>query len=114
MDIEGLQLQLRTFARERDWEQFHTIKNLVLALTGEVGELAATVQWLEGLDAKELDLDPDVRQAFDEELADVFLYLVRLADVAKTDLTRVAGEKIVKNAKRYTIEKSFGNAEKQR
>jgi NTP pyrophosphatase (non-canonical NTP hydrolase) len=113
MEIEDLQSELRAFTAERDWEQFHTIKNLILALTGEVGELAASVQWLESVDLDALNSDPKLRAAFNEEIADVFIYLLRLADVSQTNLIEVAKNKIEENAKRYTVEKSKGNARKQ-
>ena len=113
MEIGDLQSELRAFTAERDWEQFHTIKNLILALTGEVGELAASVQWLESVDLDALNADPKLRAAFNEEIADVFIYLLRLADVSQTNLIEVARNKIEKNAKRYTVEKSRGNARKQ-
>ena len=113
MEIGDLQSELRAFTAERDWEQFHTIKNLILALTGEVGELAATVQWLESVDLEALNSDPKLRASFNEEIADVFIYLLRLADVSQTNLIEVAKNKIEENAKRYTVEKSRGNARKQ-
>ena len=113
MDIDGLQEEIAHFASERDWEQFHTIKNLVLALVGETGELASVVQWLDGIDKSFLDSNQDIRQDLADELADVFIYLLRIADVSGIDIMNAAEEKMKKNSARYTIEKSFGNAEKQ-
>ncbi len=102
MTTDGLrtvQQELRTFASDRSWERFHTPKNLVLALTGEVGELAAELQWLTEDEADQLRLGPppEVR----DELADVFIYLVRLADVLGVDLVDVAMAKIARNADRF-------------
>ena len=113
VDINGLQKEIATFASERDWEKFHTVKNLVLALLGEAGELASVVQWLEEVDKEFLDSNKEVRQDLADELADVFIYLIRLADVSGIDILKAAQEKMQKNSDRYTVEKSFGNAEKQ-
>ena len=113
MDISGLQNEIATFASERDWEKFHTVKNLVLALLGEAGELASVVQWLEKVDKEFLDSNKEVRQDLADELADVFIYLIRIADVSGIDILKAAQEKMQKNSDRYTVEKSFGNAEKQ-
>lgn len=113
MDIEGLQQEIADFASQRDWEKFHTVKNLVLALVGEAGELASVVQWLEVVDKAFLEKNQDIRQDLSDELADVFIYLLRIADVSGINLMAAAEEKMKKNSARYTIEKSFGNAEKQ-
>ncbi|MDX5445189.1 MAG: nucleotide pyrophosphohydrolase [Zoogloeaceae bacterium] len=101
---------LRAFAAERDWEQFHTPKNLVMALTGEVGELVEHFQWLSPEQSAALPA-----QAHDEvalEMADVLLYLVRLADVLEIDLYRAAGRKIAINAERYPVERAKGSPRK--
>lgn len=113
MDITVLQKKISVFAQERDWESFHTVRNLIFALVGEVGELAESVQWLGEIDIEYLAQNPDTLKAISGEVADVFIYLVRLADIAKIDLEKVVEEKIVSNALRYTVEKSKGNAEKQ-
>jgi len=113
VDIDGLQKEISNFASERNWGQFHTVKNLVLALVGEAGELASVVQWLEGVDKTFLDSNQDIRQDLADELADVFIYLLRIADVSGINLMNAAEEKMKKNSRRYTIEKSFGNSEKQ-
>lgn len=112
MDIEAIQKQISAFAQERDWESFHTIRNLIFALVGEVGELAESVQWLGEIDQQYLDRNPQVSKAIREEVADVFIYLVRLSDIARIDLGKAVEEKLASNALRYTVEKSKGNAEK--
>ena len=112
MDINKLQAEIAKFAQERDWEKYHTIKNLILALVGEAGELASVVQWLEGIDKSFLDSNLDIRQDLADELADVFIYLLRIADVSGIDIMSAAQEKMKENSNRYTVEKSFGNAEK--
>lgn len=106
-------MQIRNFARERDWEQFHTIKNLILAVSGELGELASVVQWISDLDSSSLEADPKLKAAFEEEVADIFIYLLRLADVSNIDLIKVTKEKMRENSLRYTVEKAKGNARKQ-
>ena len=113
MELNKFQTEIAQFAKERDWEKFHTIKNLVLALVGEAGELASVVQWLETVDKEFLDNNLSVRQDLSDELADVFIYLLRIADVAGIDILKASEEKLQKNSDRYTIDKSFGNAEKQ-
>lgn len=113
MEINKLQAEIAQFTAERDWEKFHTVKNLVLALVGEAGELASVVQWLENIDKKFLESNTEIREDLADELADVFIYLLRIADVAGIDISKAAKDKMHKNSARYTIEKSFGNAEKQ-
>ena len=113
MDTQDLQEQIRKFAEERDWEQFHTIKNLILAISGELGELASVVQWISDIDSSSLEADPKLKAAFEEEVADIFIYLLRLADVSNIDLIKVTKEKMRENSLRYTVEKAKGNARKQ-
>ena len=86
--LEELAARLAGFARERDWDQFHSPKNLAMALAGEVGEVIEHFQWL--TEAQSLELPPEVRDAVALELADVLLYLVRLADRLGIDLTAAA------------------------
>lgn len=100
--------QLRQFSQDRDWNQFHTAKNLILALVGEVGELAAEVQWL---------TDEQVNQRLGQkeladEIADIALYLIRLSDVMGIDLSKAIDQKLRENSEKYPIEKSRGNAVK--
>jgi NTP pyrophosphatase (non-canonical NTP hydrolase) len=113
--LEFLELQgrLQKFTKDRNWEQFHSIRNLLLALVGEVGELSESVQWLGEIDQKFFKENPDKLKAFEEELADVLIYLIRLADVSGINLLEAAEAKIQKNENRYTVEKSKGNAEKR-
>ncbi len=105
-----LALRLRAFAAERDWDRFHTPKNLAMALTGEAGELAAEFQWLEGETSGRLDADQ--RERVRQELADVLLYLVRLADRLDIDLIQAAHDKIDLNGQRYPAERVRGSARK--
>lgn len=111
MTLEDLTLALREFAAERDWERFHTPKNLAMALAGEAGELLAELQWLTPQESAALE--PDRLDAVGAEMADVLIYLVRLADVLEVDLLELAQAKVASNAQRYSVATSRGNAEKQ-
>jgi len=86
---------------ERNWEPFHTPRNLVLALTGEVGELAEIFQWMTDKEVQEIECDKDRYLHVQQELADVLLYLVRLASVLKIDLNSAVADKLVLNALKY-------------
>ena len=110
MSIESLTAQLRDFARDRDWEQFHTPKNLTMALSGEAGELLSLFQWLQDAQVGEWLDDPANRTAVEHEMADVFGYLLRLADVLDVDLETSLRAKIDVNAKKYPVELARGNA----
>ncbi|MFN8184437.1 MAG: nucleotide pyrophosphohydrolase [Candidatus Nanopelagicales bacterium] len=110
MTVEQLTQALRQFAAERDWEQFHTPKNLAMAVAGEAGELVAELQWL--TPEESAALDADTLAAVSAEMADVLIYLCRLADVLGVDLLAAAEEKVVRNRERYSIERARGNAEK--
>ena len=106
--LEELRDRLREFARERDWDQFHTPKNLVMALIAETAELVEHFQWLtpEQSCALSQEKRADVRQ----ELADVFIYLVRAADKLDVDLIAAAFEKIALNEQRYPAATVRGDA----
>jgi NTP pyrophosphatase (non-canonical NTP hydrolase) len=101
---------LRRFAAERDWDQFHSPKNLAVALSVEAAELLEHFQWL--TDEQSAALSPETRAGVSEELADVLLYLIRLADRLDRDLMACATEKLRHNAEKYPIEKARGNAKK--
>jgi NTP pyrophosphatase (non-canonical NTP hydrolase) len=100
MDLVELTERLRAFAAARDWEPFHTPKNLVMALTGEVGELTELFQWLTPEESVGVMADEVRAAAVRDELADVLLYLVRLADVLEVDLGAAANAKITRNETR--------------
>lgn len=109
-DIGELQERLRAFARERDWEQFHSPKNLAMALIVEAAELVEHFQWL--TEAQSRALDAAKREQVEQEMADVFLYLVRLADQMGIDLLDAAERKIALNAQKYPADKVRGSAKK--
>ena len=102
--------RLRAFAAERDWDQFHSPKNLASALSVEAAELLEHFQWL--TDEQSRSLPAATRQAVAEEMADVLLYLIRLADKLDVDLPEAALRKISINAGKYPVELARGNATK--
>jgi dCTP diphosphatase len=106
MPIADLQGQLREFAAERDWEQFHSPKNLVMALTGEVGELTELFQWLTPEESARIMDDAGAAGKVRDELADVLAYLLRLSDVLGVDLEEALAAKIIKNAAKYPAARS--------
>jgi dCTP diphosphatase len=112
LTIAEVQKILRDFVVERSWEKFHTPKNLVLALIGEVGELAEHFQWLSDSEALKAKEDPDWRKKVGYEIADVCSYLFRLADVLQIDMDQVIREKILINGQKYPVELSRGSAVK--
>jgi NTP pyrophosphatase (non-canonical NTP hydrolase) len=108
--LETLAAQLAEFARERDWDRFHSPKNLAMALAGEAGELLEHFQWL--TEAESRELPAEVNDAVALEMADVLLYLVRLADKLHVDLGAAAVRKIALNAEKYPVEQFRGSARK--
>ncbi|PTO77546.1 nucleotide pyrophosphohydrolase [Vibrio splendidus] len=109
-DIEVLTNELESFAAKRNWEQFHSPKNLAMALSGEAGELLEIFQWLTEEQSKSLS-DKQL-QRVEEELADVFLYLLRIADKTGVNIIEAASKKIEINEKKYPADKAYGNATK--
>ena len=108
--LNDIRARLAAFAQERDWDQFHTPKNLAMALSVEVAELVEHYQWLPtGADA---ELDDAKRTGIRHELADVLMYLVRLADKSGVDLHAAVLEKMVLNAKKYPVDQVRGDARK--
>ena len=111
-EFKYLSERLSEFARDRDWDQFHSVRNLILALVGEVGELAAEVQWVSDADMESYLADPNKRSAIASEMADILNYLVRLADKLNVDLVEEALKKIDLNEDRYPAEKARGSSAK--
>lgn len=112
MDIATLQAELARFARDRDWEQFHSPKNLVMALAGESGELLEIFQWLTEQQSSELSEGDKAYARARDEIADIQIYLLRLADRMGVDLETAVREKIDRNARKYPVELSRGHATK--
>ena len=93
-DLEQLRAGMRAFVEERDWSSFHDPKSVLIAMVGEVGELAELVQWLPADEVVERARDAGLRGRLGEEMSDVLLYLVLLADVLGIDLGRAAAAKL--------------------
>jgi NTP pyrophosphatase (non-canonical NTP hydrolase) len=100
-EFNELRDQMRTFTHERDWAGYHDPKSLILALVGEVGELSELFQWLPADQAAALAEDEPLRQQCRDEISDVLLYLVRLADVLGIDLMSSATHKLSRNATKH-------------
>lgn len=109
-ELIELRNALRAFAEEREWDQFHSPKNLASALVVEAGELLEHFQWLTEEQSK--NLPTGVRGKVADELADVLIHLVRLADKVDVDLASAASRKIASNARKYPVEKARGRAAK--
>jgi len=112
MDNDSLQTlchRLEQFRDDRDWEQFHSPKNLIMAINGEAGELASVAQWRNN---SEIFTDVKLQNQVTTEMADVFIYLVNLANVLEIDLIEAANLKIDDNGVRYPISKFKGIADK--
>jgi dCTP diphosphatase len=109
-DLEKLQDAVLAFVRERDWEQFHSPKNLAMALIVECAELTEEFQWLTEDASRQLPSDKRDRVA--DELADIFIYLLRLGQVLDINLVGAATAKLAKNGVKYPVDKAKGNAQK--
>lgn len=113
VNIDEIQARLADFAKERDWEQFHSPKNLSMALAGEAGELLEIFQWLTEEQSQQSSLTETQLSAATEELADILIYALRLADRLDINLQDAISKKIEKNALRYTVEAAKGSAAKR-
>ena len=110
MDIEQIKQKLRDFAEAREWNQFHSPKNLASAVSVEAAELLEIFQWLTEEESK--NLDEKNKEKVGQEIADVFLYLLRLSDKLNINLLQVAEQKIALNEQKYPVELSKGNSMK--
>ena len=108
--LDGLRRALREFAAARDWDQFHSPKNLAMALSVEAAELLEVFQWM--TEAQSRTLDASTREAASQEIADVLLYLIRLSDQLGIDPLAAAERKLVSNADKYPVDKARGSSRK--
>ena len=108
--FEALQARLRAFTAERGWARFHSPKNLVMALTGETGELAEQFQWLSEEESRALT--PEQHEAVRRELADIQIYLLMLADKLGVELQDAVNDKIDENENKYPADQARGRADK--
>ena len=111
-DLDTIKTLLLRFRDERNWKQFHTLKNLIISLNLEAAELLELTQWKTDEMLARLKADNAFRQQLQDECADVLNYLLLIADDCGFDLLQAAQEKIKKNANRYPVELSYGSAEK--
>lgn len=110
--LTELTRMMADFASERDWEKFHSPRNLLLALVGEVGELSEIFQWRGEVPKGLPDWNSDEKEHLGEELSDVLLYLLRLADICDVNLGEAALRKLKKNALKYPVERCMGSSDK--
>jgi NTP pyrophosphatase (non-canonical NTP hydrolase) len=108
--IDEIKIALQSFAKDRDWDQFHSPKNLSMALAGEAGELLECFQWLTEEQSK--NLSEKQLLAVADEIADVQLYLIRLADKLGLNILAECNRKIAINAEKYPVDKSMGKSDK--
>ena len=111
MDVQLIQSRLKKFAEERDWEQFHSPKNITMALSVEVAELVEIFQWSNSGGLDEIN-DPDIKVQIEKEIADIFNYLLKLTDMLNIDLEKAALNKIEENDAKYPVEKFKGISKK--
>ena len=111
MDINEITNKIKKFSEDRNWDQFHTPKNLTMALSVEVAELVEIFQWSNSGGLEEIN-DPEKKQQMEKEIADIFNYLLKLADVLDIDLEKAALKKIDENEQKYPIEKFKGSSRK--
>ncbi|MFK1314342.1 MULTISPECIES: nucleotide pyrophosphohydrolase [Pseudomonas] len=112
VDVTHLAKELEQFANDRNWAQFHSPKNLAMALSGEVGELVEIFQWMTEDASKAAAGNPETSQAVKDELADVLMYVVRLASVLGVDLNAAAQQKLKLNAEKYPVAKAWNTSKK--
>jgi dCTP diphosphatase len=112
MNIKKIQKRLRDFARERSWDQFHSPKNLSMALAAEAAELLEIFQWLTEAQSKDIVKYEKEMALVKEEIADVFIYLIRLADKLGIDIEKAVFDKIEMNENKYPVDLSKDNATK--
>ncbi|XP_011011109.1 PREDICTED: dCTP pyrophosphatase 1-like [Populus euphratica] len=113
VSLQDLKKKMADFAKERDWDQFHSPRNLLLALVGEVGELSEIFQWKGEVPRGLPDWKGEEKEHLGEELSDVLLYLVRLSDVCGVDLGKAAMRKLEINAIKYPVQLCKGTSEKK-
>ncbi|MEH0861973.1 nucleotide pyrophosphohydrolase [Halobacteriovorax sp. DPLXC-1] len=112
INVEELKVKLRKFAEDRDWDQFHSPKNLSMALSVEVSELVEIFQWLGTKESLEIMGNDKKRKMVEDEVADIFYYLLRITDKLEIDLESVLMRKMIDNEQKYPVELSKGSAKK--
>lgn len=110
--LQQLKEEIKAFAVERDWEQFHTPKNLSMAIAAEAAELMEHFLWKEGVESVDVLQDPLKHQQIAEELADILIFSLEFANIAQMDVASIIREKMKANAVKYPVEKAKGRADK--
>ena len=112
MNMDEIKRKIQKFASDRDWNQFHSPKNLIMALSSEVGELSDIFQWLTEEQSKKENISEKNLELAKQEMADILIYLIRISDKLGVDLEKEVLNKIKLNEKKYPIDISKGNAVK--
>lgn len=112
IDVEKLNSVVSDFIEQRDWDQFHSIKNLSMALSVETSELVEIFQWLTEEDSNKVKDDSKLKAKVEEEISDIFIYLMRIAIKSGVDIESSVLTKIQRNSEKYPVEKARGNAKK--
>lgn len=111
-DIQSLKDRILAFAQERDWEQFHSPKNLSMAIAAEAAELMEHFLWQTAESSRNDVLTEPLREKISEEIADILIFAIEFANVAEIDIASAIREKMEKNAQKYPISKAKGRSEK--
>lgn len=111
-DLQELAAEVLNFRNARDWQQFHSLRNLIVSLNLEAGELLELTQWKSDAEIAALPRDPEAAEALRDECADILLYLLLIADNAGIDLAAAARAKLAKNAAKYPVDKAYGSRTK--
>lgn len=112
IDLKDLVKEIDQFVQERDWSQFHSIKNLSMALSVEASELLEIFQWMTEEKSNQAAQDENLRERIQDEVADIFIYLLRIINHTGIDLEKAVKLKMEKNAAKYPVEKAKGNSRK--
>jgi dCTP diphosphatase len=108
MDLKKINQKIESFVKARDWEQFHSPKNLSMALSVEASELVEIFQWLKESDLKKVD-----KEKVADEIADIFFYLIRISQKMNIDIEKSFHKKMIKNIKKYPVKLSKGKSDKR-
>jgi dCTP diphosphatase len=112
IDTQKIDQVVSHFIQERDWDQFHSIKNLSMALSVEASELVELFQWMKEEDSNQVSTNEKLKARVSEELADIFVYMFRIAQKANVNLEEAVLAKVQKNSDKYPVEKARGSAKK--
>ena len=108
MNLNKVNQKIKSFVKARDWDQFHSPKNLAMALSVEASELVEIFQWLKESDIKKID-----KEKVADEIADIFFYLLRISKKMNVDIEQSFHNKMIKNIKKYPVQLSKGNSNKR-